>query len=298
MNIPRSFPINYSLKNIPNVSKFHYQKLLTAKTELLLSRMRWKLFWSKQEQQERNEFQSFGFKTPHTPPFMKELKYFEEEMVEMIKHVEMRNYSNQLQEKMREDINKMKQIPEVIVQADKTSNMYLIKKESYTKYLTENISKEYKKTEPSTLDKINVEAAKTAQNYNLDDRIEAIAKKSAFLTLKDHKSDFPARLNFRLINPCKSNIGKISKFILDRINDEVKANTSLNQWKSTGEVLQWFRNLEGKSNLKWLKFDIESFYPSISMDLLNRAMTYAKGLSFITPEEEDIIMHCRKTVLI
>ena len=216
----------------------------------------------------------------------------------MIRNVEMRTTSNQLQERMKEDIKKIQQIPEVIVQADKTSNLYLIKKDIYCKYLTESISKEYKKTESATLNKINIEAAKTARTFNLDDRIEAIAKKPAYLTLKDHKTDFPARLNFRLINPCKSNIGKISKSILDRINNEVKATTGLNQWKSTGEVLDWFRSLERKKNLKWLKFDIESFYPSISMDLLNKALTYVKGITYITSEEEDIILHCRKTVLI
>ena len=172
--------------------------MLTAKTELLLGRMRWKLYWSKQDQVRNNNFQSFGFKTPHVPPFQLELKNFEVEMVEMIKGVEMRNTSNHLQERMKEDIRKIKKIPEVIVQADKTSNLYLIKHESYSKYLTESITKEYKKTESSTLDKINVEAAKTARDFNLDDRIEAIAKKPAYLTLKDHKTDFPAKLNFRL----------------------------------------------------------------------------------------------------
>ena len=180
----------------------------------------------------------------------------------------MRNTSNHLQERMKEDIRKIKKIPEVIVQADKTSNLYLIKHESYSKYLTESITKEYKKTESSTLDKINVEAAKTARDFNLDDRIEAIAKKPAYLTLKDHKTDFPAKLNFRLINPCKSNIGKISKSILDRINDEVKANTSLNQWKSTGKVLKGFINLIGKKHMKWLMIDIEICHPSISMDFI------------------------------
>ena len=68
MNIPRSLHIKYSLKNIPNVSKFQYQKMLTAKTELLLGRMRWKMFWSKQEQSKKKDFQSYGFKTPTTPP--------------------------------------------------------------------------------------------------------------------------------------------------------------------------------------------------------------------------------------
>ena len=298
MNIPSSLPINYSLKNIPMVSKFHYQKMLTAKTELLLGRMRWKLFWSTQDQVKKNDFQSYGFKTPHYPPFMLELKNFEEEMAEMIKNIEMRKTSNPLQEQMKEDVKKIKSIPEVIVQADKTSNLYLIKPEPYSKYLINTMTKEYKKTDVSTMDKINVEAARTARELELDDRIEGIAKKTAYLTIKDHKPDFPARLKFRLINPCKSNMGKISKFILDRVNKEVKAATGVNQWRSTGEVLDWFKGLQEKNRLKWLKFDIESYYPSISMELLKKALTFAKGFTNITPEEEDIIMHCRKTVLV
>ena len=160
------------------------------------------------------------------------------------------------------------------------------------------MTKEYKKTDVSTMDKINVEAARTARELELDDRIEGIAKKTAYLTIKDHKPDFPARLKFRLINPCKSNMGKISKSILDRVNKEVKAATGVNQWRSTGEVLDWFKGLQGKNRLKWLKFDIESYYPSISMELLKKALTFAKGFTNITPEEEDIIMHCRKTVLV
>jgi hypothetical protein len=298
MNIPNSLPIMYSLKNIPNVSKFHYQKMLTAKTELLLGRMRWKLFWSQQNNQQKKDFQSFGFKTPHYPPFMKELMPFENDMVEMIKSVEMRNTSNPLQDQMREDIKKIKQIPEIIVEADKTSNLYLIKPEPYSKYLKDTISKEYKKTDISTVDKINVEAAKNARRFGLDDRIEAVAKKPAYLTIKDHKEDFPARLKFRLINPCKSNMGKISKSILDRVNKEVKAATGLKQWKSTGEVLDWYRSLQGKQRMKFLKFDITEYYPSISMDLLKKAINYARQYTTITHEEEETIMHCRKTVLI
>ena len=58
---------------------------------------------------------------------MLELKPFEEDMVEMIRNVEMRNTNNPLQNQMREDIKKLKSIPEVIVEADKTANLYLVK---------------------------------------------------------------------------------------------------------------------------------------------------------------------------
>ena len=67
----------------------------------------------------------------------------------------------------------------MIVQADKTANLYLIKTEDYNKYLMDTTSKEYKKTDPSTMDRINGDAAKTAKKLKLDDRIESMDKKNA-----------------------------------------------------------------------------------------------------------------------
>ena len=40
----------------------------------------------------------------------------------------------------------------------------------------------------------------------------------AYITVKDHQEGFPHKLSFRLLNPSISDIGKISKNILDRIN--------------------------------------------------------------------------------
>ena len=280
---PSNLHIPYSLKNIPTVSLFTYQKMLTARIEEFLSRMRWKLFWYRQDQVNQQKVNTYGFKSSNYPPTMFELKPFEEEVMEMIQKIQMRTYPmNPLQQQMRNDIKKINDCEEVIVQADKTSNLYLIKPDSYSKHLADSITKEYKRNSPTTMEKIDEEAASIASKLELDDRIEAMAKRPAYLTLKDHKEDFPARLSFRLINPCKSNIGKISKSILDRVNMEIKTATGLQQWKSTGETLTWFRKLE-KRNTKWLKFDIDSFFPSITKDLLARAFMFALISTASTP---------------
>ena len=115
------------------------------------------------------------------------------------------------------------------MEADKTSNLYSIKPEDYSRHLLNNFTTEYSKSTPTATNRINMEAASIARNLELDERIEAMANKPAYLKLKDHKDDFPARLKFRLINPCNSNIGIISKNILDRINNAVKASTGLQQ---------------------------------------------------------------------
>ena len=150
-------------------------------------------------------------KTPHCPPAMKELRAFEDDVIELIKNIEFRKTTNPLQEKMKKDIIKINETPCVIVQADKTGNLYLFKKEDYEKYLINNITDEYKKADDFVIDRINAEAAKFAKKLQLDDRVEGISKKAAYLTVKDHKEDFPARMKFRLINSCKTNLGKVSK---------------------------------------------------------------------------------------
>ena len=81
-----------------------------------------------------------------------------------------------------------------------------------------SITDQYRRADEHVLDRINTEAAKIAKKLKLDDRIEEISEKAAYITIKDHKEDFPGRLKFRLISPCKTNMGKISKTILERVN--------------------------------------------------------------------------------
>ena len=50
-----------------------------------------------------------------------------------------------------------------------------------------------------------------AKKLELSDRIEQLARNAAFITLKDHKENFRSNSPSRLINPSKSELGKISK---------------------------------------------------------------------------------------
>ena len=67
--------------------------------------------------------------------------------------------------------------------------------------------------------KINIEARKIAPKLTIDDRVQQFHKAEVFITVKDHEDNFPNFLTFRLINPFKSEIGKISKSLLDNINN-------------------------------------------------------------------------------
>ena len=298
MVIVGNITFNYSLKNIPNANKSQYEKLMVESMESLINRMRWKLFWLKSPATNPNRKETFGFRSAAKAPSDPDLKRFEEDLIKMVTNIEMKKANNMLQEKMNEDIRLIKKKKEIIIKADKTDNHYLVPVEDYKKLLIENITKDYRKDTIETVNKINREAAKIAKDLDLDDRIEAIALKEAFLTIKDHKEDWPARVSCRLINPTMSNIGKISKSILDKVNNTLRNMLGINQWRSTGEVINWFNSIEDKNRLKFLKFDVEKFYPSITKPLLSKAINFAKLYINITEQEEEIIYHSRKNVLV
>ena len=291
------FSFNYSLKNIPNASKKQYQKILVDSMENFINRMRWKLYWTKNPPTNNDKKETFGFKSTSKAPPDPDLKKFEDDMIKLVSELEMKKADNDLQNKLKADIKRINRNKDIIVPSDKTDNFYSIPVQTYKKMLLDNITKEYRKSDMSMVNKINREAAKIARNLELDDRIEAFSLKPAFLTIKDHKPEFPNKISCRLINPSKSNIGIISKNILDRINNELREKLKINQWKSSKEVLKWFNNLEDKKNLKFLKFDVEQFYPSITKSLMSNAINMAKLHTNITKEEETILLHARLNAL-
>ena len=110
----------------------------------------------------------------------------------------------------------------MLIKADKTSNFYHMTTQEYHQLLHNQVTKDYKKTDRNSIQSINVDAKKIAQSLDINDRIPKIIEREAFITLKDHKQNFTNKPTCRLINPTKSEIGKISKKILDNINQLVR----------------------------------------------------------------------------
>ena len=75
-----------------------------------------------------------------------------------------------------------------------------------------------------------------------------------------------------LLIPTKSELGKVGKIITENSNAKVREASSVNQWKNTKEVIDWFNKIEGKNNSFFNQFDIEEFYPSISKDIVIKAI--------------------------
>ena len=186
---------------------------------------------------------------------------------------------------------------DAFVLADKTNNVYTVSADKYRKLLTENITSNYKKDCDDNETKINIEAKNICENLDISDRVQRIPPKQAFITIKDHKENFKNNTKCRLINPMKSEIGKISKQKLQIITRSIRRKLQLNQWINTDDVLNWFDSLENKSRLSFINFDIVEFYPSISEKLFSDALDFAGKIVSISMDDRDIFMNARSSLL-
>ena len=215
----------------------------------------------------------------------------------MIHNVEFQPVKNRFLSKSKEDVKTIKNTKELLINASKSSNIYKMDKDTYKKYLRENVTKTYKKSNRNKVNKIIIEAKKIATKLKIDDRVQQFHEAEAFITVKDHKDNFPNFPTFQLINPSKPEISKISKSILDKINNALVEKSKVNQWKNSANTIKQFKNIPNKKASSFVNFDAENFYPSILEKLLTDAISYAKSLIDKTEEEYSIIMHSRKILL-
>ena len=290
-----------SLKNIPIPSREVYQKLILAKTCEFIERLRWKVFFFLNPKAKKSDVpETFGFKTSKSAPQSKEITAFEQDVLDLVTNVKFKSKPQSVfQKELQGKVSEINKSDKVFLMADKTTNIYKVKPEEYKKLLTENITKDYRKSSENSIRKVNKEAKKIAEKLKIEDRIEMHGDNSAFITIKDHKPHFEDNPKCRLINPAKSDMGKVSKQILEKLNKEIRETTGLKQWRSTQDALAWFNQLPEKKHLKFLQLDIVEFYPSISSELLEDAMLFAEEVigHRIDKTSKDIILNARKAFL-
>ena len=127
--------------------------------------------------------------------------------------------------------------------------------------------------------------------------MESYTERNAYITIKDHKANFPQNVKCRLINPAKTEVGIISKHYLENIIKEVSAAINVNQWRNTETVIEWFNKIQSNQKTRFIKFDIVDFYPSISEKLLDKSINFAKSVTNIDEETINVIKHSRKSLL-
>ena len=268
------------------------------KVESFIKRIRWKAHFFDQSLEDnvpKND--NFGFKSTHTPPVNSHLANFENDLYELVRNIEFRHVKNEFLDKLKSDITAIKSSGHLLIPADKTNNLYEITTTEYEKLLKENITKSYEKCSSNVTEAINKEAATIAKALKLENKMECFSEKNAYVTIKDHKENFPHNIKCRLINPAKSDMGKVSKQFLENIISKVQNVTNVNQWRNTSTVINWFTQINSNRRSRFLKFDIVDFYPSISEELLSRAIEFAKSVTNIEKNMIDVIKLSRKSLL-
>lgn len=87
---------------------------------------------------------------------------------------------------------------------------------------------------------------------------------------------------------------------MDKINSEVLKRTPVSLWKNTcsGLDFEWFNLIANKDTHRFIMFDIVEFHPSITPQLLDKALDYAANCTNITAEARDIIHHTKASLLL
>ena len=198
---------------------------------------------------------------------------------------------------MKGDRNTIHNADTTLTFADKTSNLYKLKKEQYQKMLSDSITTTYKKASDNIHSKINKNGKKLMKDKDVLNRTLTNRKNECFITLKDYKQNFKNNPKVRLINTAENEIGRISKNILDKINHQLKDSLRINPWKDTSGVIEWFLKIPDKNRYKFAIFHIKDVYPSISEKLLTNALNFAKETTDISREHMQIMYHARKSLL-
>ena len=163
--------------------------------------------------------------------------------------------------------------------------------------LNKIVTKAYKKTDGNVPDAIATKDKQISETLGIDDRIDLSAHRDSYITMKNYKPDFANNPACRLINPNKTEIGIISKHLLGGINSKIIQATKVNLWKSTSNAIEWFNAIPEKCRHAFITFDDCVFYPSISEELLMKALDYASKFTKITQQDRHIIIHSKRSLL-
>ena len=263
-----------------------------------MTRVRWRAFHILYPSN-REQKKTYGFNTTNPPPILPELSLFEEKMFNLIQKIQFHKKGNPLQTKLKQDIRNMKQEPRVIVPADKTSNFYLTEVAQYNTLLQRSVEAECKRGPQDLVTTYDKEDKAVAEELEIADRmIHKTEKREAFISYKDHGENFLNNPKCRLVNPTKSELGKVAKIILENVVHQAKSKSGLNLWRNTQSVIEWFKVIPDKERQSFIKFDIVSYYPNISRKLLSDALNWAKQFVAITDQDEKIIFQSCRAVLV
>ena len=160
------FSLNYSTKNILIPSNSEYTKRLIEKVEDFIKRLRWRaLFFLNPESKSDNK-ETYGFKSPKSPPVIPQLKQFEEDLLCLIEDLQFCKTKSQMQTRLSNDFKKIQNEANILVPADKTNNYYSVNKQQYEELMRNSITTVYKKADQQMEENCNLKAKEITKNSN------------------------------------------------------------------------------------------------------------------------------------
>ena len=147
------------------------------------------------------------------------------------------NIRNEFLDHLNRDMESIRSSKNVLVFADKSANLYELSCENYQKLLHDNITQTYKKARKNAKWDIDRKTKSFAKTLKIEGIMEYYSDQHAYITLKDHKENFRNNIKYRLINPSKSKVGRVSKNYLNDITVDVSRETEVNQWRNTATVI-------------------------------------------------------------
>ena len=293
--------LGVSTNNIPVSNKKEYNIQLIRSVNRFVNRVRWKIFFLFDPKAKGTRKETFGLKSQKAAPRSdRYLKEFEKELhrlVKDVKHRERKDIQSDFLKELDKKVKEIKKSKNVFVGADKSSNYYEMSKEHHNKLLMKAINKDYRKAQEGKVDEVNKGAKALSDKLEISDKVFKLELKQSVISIKDHKPDFMDATQTRLINPTKSYLGRVSKVKLEELNKKVRQKSGLVQWRNTDSTISWFNSLEEKQRLSFLQFDIDSYYPSITPDLLDRAINWASELVPISREDRDLFHQTKDSLL-
>ena len=136
--------------------------------------------------------------------------------------------------------------------------------------LNDSITATYMKASNSIKKKINDALRQVLRKNKVLKRMQTNDESNCFISLKGRKGNFQNSPTVRLINPAKNEFGKISRFILDGINKNIRENLQIK---------------------KHLHRFVKNFYSSIKEKLLIKTLKFAESYTDISDEEKRKINH-------
>ena len=294
----------YSKKDIGLPSKFQYQKRLTYAIEKFCRNLGWTVFFLMHPDEKDDNIRWFGFKSGRAPPpeAQKEIEPFVQELTSIVGSIKFdKKYSNPHQKRLRAAVSTIRKCEKVIVAGDKTRNFYAMEKRDYNQLLQNKITEDYKVVSQQDVDRTNDKSFDIATKLGLADKMEVYPENPCFLTLKDTKDNFNTKSNTtkpaRLINAAKTDVGRVSRILLQEINAKIRLMLGLNQWQSSKDAIEWFKAITNKQDKKFFVYDVVDFYPSICEETLKKALDWASLQTDVSIDDRNVIMHARASFL-